>query len=963
MFFPPPLSSECPTCGFNCTCDSFVYKRFPNGLQDGTPPSIILPKHDPTWPDPTTLLSYSELHVSPLGNFHIAGRAYDHLGNLLYAIDPPEENARWLWIDDDANLYGVRSVEEPGAEGSGRKQLRMHVWKYVRATATTSLIIDLVISIQPGITYWDSFFFGSGFHNRWVKNDFNNSGGFDQAVTSRLGDVRHGRIVIAGTANWYEDSTEDLYDGNAEIRCWDLDGTLQWSCEIGDDYYGTDDIFVYDPDTGNTAGYPVHGQPYYMGFPRPVRVRIAEDKGVWVLTEPSRSPPDYRWKYDPNRFYDIGLYLRPHGENVEPCLWKVSDDVTGGFGSPLPQFRFYSRWNGVIYDDIKIEQITLPEDVAVQNGITPPTLTVLNHGEDTYGLFWTDASGGTPPYTYDIYKNDVLLASGVSSPYDDGPLDKDSIAEYYIKTTDSTGGEAVSNIVAAVRVALSVRQSSAVDFDVDASGNVIVRLLASDGLHRVEYLDSTEDPELITVGAEVTAGGLNETQAVPLPDVFRGGYAGPVYLQGDPNRFYMLIPTPAELGTGTDLAEMSFTYAAEDEYIGIRRRLSCDVPDSIRLERTAYSLGSENTVHVATGDAQPVSDYDCQPCDVPEDESCSLCPPTTMTPDWDVAISLDPAIYTNTTFGADAFACIEAGGGGTAALVWENPHLRPATVGTGETCRWERCDWPSAYVRDPQIDCGDGCLPINQLPPVTMSDQGGITYLDFWAFAVDDGALLALHIARYSLTAGDVCGPTATFGKIMEDTGGNYFPAQAVATRSKRRDCNFPVNNHLSPCCPDRNEYLPAGFSVEVEFNGNALPEESMTPYTPPYSVYMGDVGQLCGPYDPNFQPAQDGELYWDFILKAQYGYDPVGNHYNCEFDHPFQLLCKVIEPGVFRWRLEFPNWDANGTPYTASYDATTAECDPQVVLTFDGVEVMFGSVFQCTTQLNFVFSERPSGV
>lgn len=75
--------------------------------------------------------------------------------------------------------------------------------------------------------------------------------------------------------------------------------------------------------------------------------------------------------------------------------------------------------------------------------LVAPTLTVTSTTAIT--LEWTAATGGVEPYTYDVYRDAVLLASNQSSPYVDSTATPGVTYTYFVRVTDAADSTADSN--------------------------------------------------------------------------------------------------------------------------------------------------------------------------------------------------------------------------------------------------------------------------------------------------------------------------------------------------------------------------------------------------------------------------------------------------------------------------------------------------------------------------------------
>lgn len=89
--------------------------------------------------------------------------------------------------------------------------------------------------------------------------------------------------------------------------------------------------------------------------------------------------------------------------------------------------------------------------------LTAPTLSVNHTTPDTVRLTWTDASGGTAPYVYDLHRSETKgfapaagnrIAAATASPYDDSAGVRPHVFYYYkVVVTDAAPATATSNEV------------------------------------------------------------------------------------------------------------------------------------------------------------------------------------------------------------------------------------------------------------------------------------------------------------------------------------------------------------------------------------------------------------------------------------------------------------------------------------------------------------------------------------
>lgn len=887
----PQQALGCPE-GCHCTECSFSYKHYPPGPGTTTPPDII---YRPALVSDT--LHCAERHVL-VGDRVYRRNVTDLNGDSVvdakdvHCLAPalPDPNAKWLWISDDPGLSyvclyavkcGIITKDADDIEGVPQTDdvfTTLKVWKWVEDTDTTTLIIDQEYLVEHGAS--NAFQVDDGLRIHFKQPAF--PGNFDNPVSYKLGDVRHARIVIAGTATWYNEGSGE-YKYNTEIRCWDLDGVMQWTTNLGG-FYHHEAIRVYAADGVGAPGWSSYApqlldsQNHYAGYPYPIRVRIGDDLGAYVLTRYSRIPTDYGFKWDVSSY---GRY--EDGPSSQPCLWKVCEDVVDPLSHhsssviPVADFKIYGRGNGDVFTNTEFHYMEPGGPGLGDEDLFPPELLVDFNGPyydpaaptDGYWLSWDSATGGTPPYVYDVYKDNVLLAANVTSPYNDAPADLEAPhIDYRIKVTDSTVPTPKDHYSGAVNIkyrTYSVKLQWPRDFDVASNGDVYITLRMASG-HGLVMLgegdiltDDTDDSDTDPNGSRLKGYTFNQAEDEFIYHETTPEYAGPICNPGGSGEVLILRSGV----NGTYLVGVMLNNDPESEY-PTNRPWSCSFWPHLNIER----IPNENHIVTAVASGTVTDLFGdtsfCQPCTPAEDDPCTDCPDKTRKPAWKM---LDSPLKDDA--GPDHFAtkfmqCQMLGFGTVDNVLIEGvitndvpvhelcdavygPYaggalFRPYTPypgGTDTNCSWRICG-PSIKICQPgfestdppawRIFCSGGFYNV---PFATLGKGvGGVFELKFWRAWIDlttgEEHPPEVFVVYQTEDPEEICGPTATFHKVLDNSAGevefyptgNPYPYYGLpyfrdVIRMKRvvmeTDCDIPIVTPPppEPWCPGSSEPIP----------------------------------------------------------------------------------------------------------------------------------------------------------
>lgn len=641
MIISAGCADGCPPCGENC---DFTYKRFGNPPDDA---DVVLPDviYRPA-------MDSDSLHIADSGHVLAGDRVYDADGTYLFDVPSlPAANAKWLWIYYDQSIPEVTlyAAHRQTTGSSPNLFVNLRVWRWNASTSTTTLMIDEDFLVSDGAGPGSTFIPGSPPTFAYHRNTAV-AGSFDSPPSSKLGDVRRGRIVIAGAACWYNEGSSAEFEYNSQITCWDLNGVQQWQANLGD-FYGSDSIAVYQSgSSGPTTLVDWDSHNHYAGFPKPLRVRIGKystpdsgsavyytDLGVYVLTTHSRTPDAYGFKWSD----DFARYL--DGDSAPPCLWKITDNVAGvqaDVFAPADR-QFYGRSDGIDWG----------QSIALENGdpvydpdLVPPKLSVSNPDADTYGLAWTAASGGIGPYVYDVMKDAAVFeANNIAFATTDGPTTKAVLRTYAIRVTDSSVPPLVStsNSVTAYVDADNVKTCAARDFDVSPVGNALVALRTAngDGLVKVSFDPSVNADTSDTDENGTRVKGFSETYEYTYPEQ-TPEFAGPAHdtasypsvldpptwpNSSDGTHCYILRSAGNDT---TDLMQVSFL---GDPSLGyqVERKWACGQHPALAIETAPLVVNTDGLgnvtsvehgeIHTMTDGVQvPDPDGSCGPCPAPD---------------------------------------------------------------------------------------------------------------------------------------------------------------------------------------------------------------------------------------------------------------------------------------------------------------------------------------------------------
>lgn len=885
-----PLWDCCDDC-------SFTYKRFPHDPSDSDDPDIV---YRPG-------VGSDTLHVSDQGWVLVGTRVYapdatdaDDVHCLAPAL--PDPNAKWLWISDNYELpshpsdkiflYALRSwfeqVFPKDMSEDPYVTTHLNVWKWDQLTDTTTLIIEheYLVTNGAGPSYYDTSAYGNSLRQRIYFRQIADPGAFESPFSYKLGDVRLGRIVIAGLATWYMEGGNAFYEYNSEIGCWDRDGVKQWTTNLGD-FYDADTIQVFDTfDTfepinppPNYAPLPLLSQNHFSGYPKPLRVRIGADQGVYVLTTHSRVPTEWGFEWDGGHDFH-GKY--EDGASSQPCFWKVCDDLLTATGTlPAGNFRVFGRPNGDVFDEQFFREMTAIGVPIGSEGLVPGDVDrlVLNSYWDLVNdiyypatgflIYWDDATGGDPPYTYDVERSIngatyETIAIGVTSPYRDPPNDIDfdpldlesTVIAYRIKVTDSrspTPRTATSHTVEYRWLVYNAKLTSARDFDVSVEGYAAITLRTASGhglvaLEPDDFANESDDSDTDENGSRLRGFKLTANPEYLYAEL-SPEYAGPVF--ADSGRVWVLRSG----ANGTYLAMVDFVDGPGAPY-EVNRIWSCSYWPYLNLERSKRfdgpPSGSQIHTSVASGNRVVESDTPCPPCDDPVDDPCGGCPDKTRKVAWELIDSPFADNDAATAHLATAFMQCQDSTQPlfecTTITDKQNPYynvpwtFRPNALSEEQLdCAWQLCgpyivtcsrreDWEEFPPPAPQ----SVCLPTN-VPFATMGkyDESGTLkfLLIFWRVYADyeTGTIIGPErLATYEAPLEEICGPEATFEKIEDNSAGEvstlpyfeepYFRQTIRARRAVMETlCDIPQPPEPEPWCPGDETEPPAKLCFGVE--------------------------------------------------------------------------------------------------------------------------------------------------
>jgi hypothetical protein len=975
MPIPPALVGCDPSCICG-NCD-FTYKRWEHVPTDLANPDVVYRQS----------LSNDTLHVSESGYVLVGGSLVYAPGSTTPYISEgdipelPDENAKWLWISENfasegsggwVSLYAVRaSLLGQGTTFDLRTNLK--VWRWDQNTDTSTLIIDKDFTILRAATTAKTYIVEAGWINPGIwhlQAQFATEGNFDDLPSSKWGDVRHDRIVIAGTACWYNEGSNAEYDGNSEINCWDLDGVLKWSTNLGD-HYGqfSDGVPTWDSSDDTRFLAPYDTQNHYMGFPKVARLRIGEDKSLHVTTVPSRAVEDFGFKW--SDYYGFVT----EGAAAIPCHWYISEDITATVSPVLSvtDWAVYGCWDGIDHGLLVFSFFEDADDAA-----GGPIITV-DRTETGFEIGWNDwdsMGGSLDPADYYLKLHGPLggpvTLAVTETNYLDEPSDHTTSRtyriDYHLTADDSILG--TGNNVFVGNNSHLVRRSHPRDMDVSALGNAFLSLETGSGpgLVKIVY-DPTpfvfDDSETNDDGYR--SDGFEETHRF----VYNEGtaeYAGPVWFDEYTDNFPE--PSPPRTGDGNDVwvlrAGANGTYlvrvdlgAAPIDPYEVNRIWSCSLGLVLRLERAQYQSSSSSLLgHLHTMSQQLVTDSDspCPACDSPVDDPCTDCTDKTRKVGWELLDHplLDDAWldHAATKFMQCQLLFPNQTINGVPADEICNPNynfygnwpirFRPY----GEDCQWQLCGRRITVCQDgfddndqPAIFCNDSGIAFANMGKVLVGSDYKFR-MWAWLYYRDPDTDTIIGPTQYVVwetdDVGEICGPNATFrkitdlsqGEVLQHGDGTPYPYYGLpyfrdTIRAKRVHmdtlCDIPPEPEPEPWCWGDDTDPPETLCYGVEVSPGATVSEPEYPGEPT-------------PPDLDF----NGTNTWsNGSATLESNCDPVIFTWGFDFT---LVISDVNDPGA-TWQLQV-DWSTNTggptTTGTAVLSPVPNPTCPPVAMTFE---------------------------